>query len=72
VEYTRVLGHKQSLVRSLRELNDAAAAMHGAGTLGYSEAFRDRCEPLLSLVARQGCWEAFCGTGRGKTSAGFG
>ena len=22
--------------------------------------------------ARQGCWEAFCGTGRGSASGGFG
>ena len=28
---------------------------------------------IISEVSRrQGCWEAFCGTGRGSASAGFG
>jgi hypothetical protein len=28
--------------------------------------------PLLSFGAHQGCWEDFCGTGRGSASAVFG
>jgi hypothetical protein len=43
VEYTRVLEHKRHMVRTLRELNDTADAMHGV----YSEAFRDRYATVL-------------------------
>jgi hypothetical protein len=43
------------------------------GTLaGGAKLLKDKVQLGLLLVKPEGCWEAFCGTGLGSASAGFG